>query len=608
MDKKGLASISSIAMEGEKFGRFLGNNREGGVAMSRFKAGLWGFVLPALLIGLLISCSGRQEEALPARTSVQAKELVDHAAEFKQEVIRAADGVYVAVGYGIANSILIEGQDGTVIIDTMESAEAAWEVKKAFDRITAKPLKAVIFTHFHPDHTFGAGIFTEGKKVDVIAHEKTLRELDQMLSLTQEVTYRRAMRMYGTFLPKHEFENVGIGPFIRFNDKATISYVRPNRTFSGKGMKLSAAGVDLGLIHAPGETDDQIVVWLPGKKILIAGDNYYKSFPNLYTIRGQKYRDPVAWAQSLEKMRALRAEIMIPCHTRPVSGTDKVEETLADYRDAIQYVHDQTIRWINRGLLPDEIVERITLPPHLASKPYLREYYGTVAWSVKNICNGYLGWFSGNATDLNPSPIKERAGAMARLAGGQKALLEHAEDALKKEDYQWVLVLADAYLALEPGAEKAVKLKVEALRGVGRNQGNANAKNYYYTQAMETEGKLKITQAQVNPDVVERVPLGAIFSAMGARLDPEKSLGVTKSVRFRFADTDEAYTVHVRLGVAFIEKRFAPAADITVTVDSNVWKRLAAKIDSPAAAYAMGKVKVEGGILELVRFLSLFPG
>ncbi len=573
-----------------------------------FRSMLVLLVLPTLLIGLCISCSGRQQEAPPVQASVQAKELADHTAEFKQEVIRMAEGFYVAVGYGIANSILIEGKDGTVIIDTLESAEAAKAVKRAFDKITTKPLKTIIYTHFHPDHTFGTGVFTEGKKIDIIAHEKTLRELDQMLSLTQEVTYQRGMRMFGTFLPKHEFENAGIGPFLLFNDKTTFSYLRPNRTFPGERMRLTAAGVEMELIHAPGETDDQIVVWLPEKKILVAADNYYKSFPNLYTIRGQKYRDPVAWAQSLEKMRALRAEIMIPCHTRPVSGADRINETLADYRDAIQYVHDQTIRWINRGLLPDEIVERVKLPPHLASKPYLREYYGTVAWSVKNICNGYLGWFSGNATDLNPLTLRERAEGMAQLAGGRKALLEHAEDALKKKNHQWVLVLADAYLALEPGAERAVKIKVEALRALGQNQGNANAKNYYSTQAMETEGKLKITRAQVNPEVVEAVPLGAIFAAMGAKLDPEKSADVTKTVRFRFPDTDEAYTVHVSRGVALMERRYAPRADITVTVDSKLWKRLVAKIDSPAAAYALGKIKVEGGIVDLVKFLGLFQG
>lgn len=565
-------------------------------------------VLPALLAGSLVSCTERRESEPPPQVSVQAAELAEHTAEFKQEVIRVTDGVYVAVGYGIANAILIEGRDGTVIVDTMESAEAAGPVKQAFERISTKPLKAVVFTHFHPDHTFGAGVFTEGMEVDVICHEKTLQEIDRMLSLTQEVTYQRAMRMYGTFLPGNQFENVGIGPFILFNDKTTISFVRPNRTFSGESMKLTAAGISLELIHAPGETDDQIVVWLPEKRILVAADNYYKSFPNLYTIRGQSYRDPVVWARSLERMRALQAEIMIPCHTRPVFGAERVNEILADYRDAIQFVHDQTVRWINRGLQPDEIVEKVKLPDHLASKPYLREYYGTVAWSVKNICNGYLGWFGGNATDLNPLPIRERAEAMARLAGGRTALLEHAEGALEKGDHQWVLVLADACLALEPGDERAVKVKVEALRALGRNQGNANARNYYFTQAMETEGKLKITRAKVNPDLLERIPLQAIFSAMGAKLDPEKSADVMTSVRFRFTDIDETYTVHVRRGVAFIEKHYAPEADLTVTVDSRLWKRLAAKVENPAWAYAKGAVKVEGGIAALVKFLSLFQG
>ena len=154
MDKLGVASISSIPIDRAKLGRLLWDNREGGLAMVFFKSNSLSFVLPALLMGLLISCSGRQADSPPSPASVQAKELADHTAEFKQEIIRVADGVYVAVGYGIANSILVEGKDGTVIIDTLESAEAAKAVMQAFEKITTKPLKAVLFTHFHPDHTF----------------------------------------------------------------------------------------------------------------------------------------------------------------------------------------------------------------------------------------------------------------------------------------------------------------------------------------------------------------------------------------------------------------------------------------------------------------------
>ncbi len=135
-------------------------------------------------------------------------------------------------------------------------------------------------------------------------------------------------------------------------------------------------------------------------------------------------------------MSALSPEFLVPSHTRPLRGEKKIYETLTNYRDAIQFVHDQTIRWMNRGLTPQEIVEKVKLPPHLARLPYLQEYYGTVEWSLRAVFDGYLGWFGGNATDLFPLPLKERAKRFARLAGGEKALLAFARRGLKEKDYQ----------------------------------------------------------------------------------------------------------------------------------------------------------------------------
>ncbi|MGX9080136.1 alkyl sulfatase dimerization domain-containing protein, partial [Klebsiella pneumoniae] len=107
------------------------------------------------------------------------------------------------------------------------------------------------------------------------------------------------------------------------------------------------------------------------------------------------------WVESLDKLRAYQAEYMVPLHGRPVSGQDKVEEVLRITRDGIAYIHDQTVRWMNKGLTPDELVEKVKLPPHLAGyTPYLREYYGTVKHSVRQIYNGYLGWFQGDPVAL----------------------------------------------------------------------------------------------------------------------------------------------------------------------------------------------------------------
>ena len=86
----------------------------------------------------------------------------------------------------------------------------------------------------------------------------------------------------------------------------------------------------------------------------MVGDNFYRSFANLYAIRGTKYRNPMEWVYSLDKIRSLNAKYLIPSHSRPVVGKDNVYNALTDYRDAIQFVHDQTVRYINKGLLPDD--------------------------------------------------------------------------------------------------------------------------------------------------------------------------------------------------------------------------------------------------------------
>ena len=75
---------------------------------------------------------------------------------------------------------------------------------------------------------------------------------------------------------------------------------------------MESVGLKLELIHAPGETNDQIVVWLPEKRVLIAADNYYESFPNLYAIRGTPHRDVTQWVRSLDRMRALPLSIWFP--------------------------------------------------------------------------------------------------------------------------------------------------------------------------------------------------------------------------------------------------------------------------------------------------------
>jgi alkyl sulfatase BDS1-like metallo-beta-lactamase superfamily hydrolase len=312
--------------------------------------------------------------------------LAAQGAEFERKLHRVTDGVHAAVGFGLANSILIEGDDCAFVVDVMGSLEAASEVREAFEAVTEKPITALIYTHNHADHVFGGrGIVPEGD-VTVYAHATTNYYIDRLISVLRPIIGMRAERMFGNHLPEEgpdRLVNSGIGPFLEAgHGGGTPSLIRPNTIFEGR-LETKICGVEVELVHAPGETADQLFVWLPEKRVLLPGDNIYKAFPNLYTIRGTYYRDVAAWVRSLDAMRARHPEHLVPGHTRPVSGADEIAEILTAYRDAIQFVHDQTIRGMNQGLTPDELVERIELPPHLKSHPYLLEFYGTVEWSVR---------------------------------------------------------------------------------------------------------------------------------------------------------------------------------------------------------------------------------
>lgn len=550
-----------------------------------------------------------------ACTSKPATEIVDvgshpdlaaHSLEFKPEIIRVTDGVYVAVGYGLANSILLVGDDGVVIVDTLESAEAAAPVKKAFDEITTKPVKAIIYTHYHSDHTQGARVMAGDDHPEIYSHASTLYYIKRIASITRETTYRRAVRQFGTLLPPGGMINCGIGPQLKFDATSTIALLPPTRTFNGERLELEIAGMKLVLVHAPGETPDQIFIWMPEKKVLLPADNYYKSFPNLYAIRGTAYRDVTLWVNSLDKMRALRPEYLVPCHTRPLTGAARIYETLTNYRDAIQFVHDQTIRLMNLGLTPSQIVEQVKLPPHLARQPYLHEYYGTVQWSVRAIFDGYLGWFGGSATDLFPLTPAERARRFADLAGGKQALLDRARQAVAGQRYQWGLELTDQLLQLDFASEDVRNLKAVCLEALGGRQIAATARNYYLTRAMEVRGKLHIGMLKIkDKQLVDSIPLDSIFAGMAVKLNPEKSADVNTVAGFRFPDTGEAFTVHVRRGVAEIQPRFPENPDISITVNSNVWKEVVAGLRSPALALVKDMDK-QGGTWNIVKFLNLF--
>ena len=173
-----------------------------------------------------------------------------------------------------------------------------------------------------------------------------------------------------------------------------------------------------------------MAVWLPEKKVLCCGDNYYGCFPNLYAIRGGQYRDITAWLDSLDTLAAYPAEYLLPGHTAAVTGRAAIRETLVNFKNAIDDLLTRTLEGMGQGKSEDELAAEIRLAPAYAALPYLGEYYGCAEWTVRAIYNAYLGWFDGNPTHLHPLPPRQRAARTAALMGGAQAVLAAARQAL----------------------------------------------------------------------------------------------------------------------------------------------------------------------------------
>jgi alkyl sulfatase BDS1-like metallo-beta-lactamase superfamily hydrolase len=419
---------------------------------------------------------------LPAGTQQHAgrERLRAQSVEFRAEVIRVTDGVYVAVGYSASNVILIQGDSGSIIVDTSTDPVDARAVRTAFGDLLRPPVRAIIYTHSHPDHTGGTRVFAGNDNPEIYSHQ---RVLDVVPDIGR--AGRDGGDQFGMALPESMYINAGVQQqFGRVTPPTRDGYLPPTRTIGEDQMSLTIAGVSLMLLSTPGETADAIAVWLPVKRVVMPGDNFFRAFPNVAPIRGARFRDPEMWIASLEKMIALEPEYVVPGHTRPVLGAEAARAALTAYRDGMKSVVDQTLEGMKRGERPDELVQHVRLPPQLVENPYLQEFYGSVEWAVRGIYADRVGWFDGNATNLFSFPQKDRAAKLVGLIGGADQVVARARDALAAGEFKWAAELADYVLANNGGHAGAKRIKAQALTELGERQTNAIARNYYLSSAM----------------------------------------------------------------------------------------------------------------------------
>lgn len=564
-----------------------------------------------LLIILLSSCADNTNNSEQKNEEVsvpnQNDDLKYLAQDFREKIYTPHENIKVAVGYGLANSILVLGNSQSLVVDTMGGIETASRVIADLNIPSDKPVTTLAYTHFHADHTLGAQAFVDQFSIEnVISHETTVAEIRDFFGIKRDLISERSLKMFGSILQeKDKTSSSGIGIKLETGID-TPGYIKPTITFSDF-YSHDFDGLEVQFFHAPGETDDQLFVWIPEYKALMPGDNIYKAFPNIYTIRGTTYRSFKSWYTSLEKMMTLEPEILIPSHGTPINGQEEILRVLSNYRDAIKYVHDQMMRNLNSGSSPIEAARKIKLPENLAQDPHLFELYGTIEWSARNLFNGYFGWFDGNPTNLYPFTKEEYSEKLLTLIP-EEQLISELDNALAEEDSQWALYISDLLINSGKGNEQILAKKAAALKNLGDSAYNPNAVSFYRSTYAEltnsTSDKVFITgDSQIEPNLLGQLDVLMFLETMAIRLDPLKVAGIADAKYVKFTDLDEVWKLRLENSV-FTYEQVSPTVEHDIEMSSLTFKSLVTGTINPITGILLTNNNAKGpnkrGFLELL--------
>ena len=338
-----------------------------------------------------------------------------------------------------------------------------------------------------------------------------------------------------------------------------------------QGETITVGGVEIQAFHAVTDTEDSMTFWLPEKKIVI--DNVvWPTIPNIYTLRGDRYRPPMLWAQALKDIRDLHPEIVLSVGggSTTLRGADFIQEALTALIDTISFLYDQTIRLTNQGIPPYELANHISVPENMASHPFVNEAYGQFEHHLPRIVGVNSGWFSGRGEDLHHLPRAVQAENLIKLAGGAAKVMDAYKDAMNKSQYLWAKELATYLYYSDNSNVEYRQALADTFRILGQYSPGAIARNFFTASARSLEGDKSFTLGKVQRADWVKADHARAVNHLRTRINPQLASGHEGVMQFDIDGTVVA--LHIRNSIAeFVaspDRHYrAPDAYIKVTGD-----------------------------------------
>jgi len=553
------------------------------------------------------------EMATAPNGAITRKKLLDGIGEVawaEPTIEQPAEGIWTFGGYGLAPMSVIDTDEGLIAFDTGDTKHDGELMFEALRTVSDKPVKAIIYGHSHT--CFGAGVLAEGNDdVMVIGHPNLNAVVEQNAggapAYYPEIGPYLTARMliqFNAFMPKEGPDAYVVPTNLTTADAAFI----PVNTPVEDGQEMTVLGVKMQFFTKYG-SDDKVhtTVWLPERKILFT-TMLWSSPPQLYSLRGDVFRDPREWIAGIKLNRDLQPEVLISAGARPVVGKDNVNKVIEGYMDGASFVLDQTLRGILGGKGPNDLRHLVSFPEYLDEVPNNLQNYGEISTYPPAIYYQCVGWYDNDAANLKPISPEDEAQRIVPLMGGRDKVLAAATEALNNKEYAWAAQLVNYLYRLDPQDEEVRKVKAEALRQMAYVSTGANDRAHLMSQALALEGKVTIPRLIPPPsEAIAASPI-TFLDYFRVRIDPEKSGETDKVLRFDFADGGSA-GLHVRRAVA--EFVTSPddhyrKPDITLAMSGETWAKLYVSQATPAELIANGEITVSGDADEAARLIDLF--
>jgi alkyl sulfatase BDS1-like metallo-beta-lactamase superfamily hydrolase len=478
-------------------------------------------------------------------------------------------GVYHIRGWGIAHTIAIDAPEGWIIVDTGDSTKTAADMRKRLEEKVGRKINvaAVLYTHSH--YTDGTDAWLdEGAEIWGHEHLDKYKRADTGVGILGGNFQTRAITQFGVLHPTEgpdAFPNkLGFGPEKVAGER---SYRGPTQTFKdGEILNLTIAGEPVEV--APNRTDvhDSVGFYFPDRKALVTNAVGISFIFNLYSLRGDMYRNPIDYVEAHDWALSKDAEVLADIHGPGIKGKEAVREALERASDQIQLIHDQTFRMIALGMDARRAAEHVYMPVHLRDG---FEVYGQVESHVKQVYNGRLGWMGNDVYDINPLSVNEETRRMVQMMGGTEKVASAARDAVEEggfPNWSWALKLTSLLLEIDEQDLEARKIRGEAARALGQRTTSANARGWYITEALAMENTLRFGDKPVtlgmvraglgtpNVETVMSAPLEDSFQYVRYLVDPRKAEDARLAFTVSVKGAEKPTRIELRNGVIIISQ------------------------------------------------------